>query len=86
VSLIVAPPTVDRESQTAVGSACHSDSSMQLGCDGADSDRSSGTSAQSSAAKARVVGDMAEQLGRDTLILRGALERESLHLSVLELP
>ena len=33
---------------------------------------------------ARVVGDVAEQLGEGTLTLRGTLDRESLHLAVLE--
>jgi ATP-dependent DNA helicase RecQ len=42
--------------------------------------------ATTATANARVVGDVAEQLGSDTLVLRGALDRESLHLSVLELP
>jgi ATP-dependent DNA helicase RecQ len=42
--------------------------------------------ATTATANARVVVDVAEQLGRDTLILRGALDRESLHLAVLELP
>ena len=34
----------------------------------------------------RVVKDVASQLGDDTLVLRGGLERESLHLSVAVLP
>ncbi|HKU40343.1 MAG TPA: RecQ family ATP-dependent DNA helicase [Polyangiales bacterium] len=42
--------------------------------------------ATTATANARVVGDVAEQLGTGTLVLRGALDRESLHLAVLELP
>jgi ATP-dependent DNA helicase RecQ len=42
--------------------------------------------ATTATANARVVEDVSEQLGSDTLVLRGALDRESLHLSVLELP
>jgi ATP-dependent DNA helicase RecQ len=42
--------------------------------------------ATTATANARVVGDVAEQLGEGTLILRGALDRESLHLAVVELP
>jgi len=42
--------------------------------------------ATTATANARVVGDVAEQLGAGTLVLRGALDRESLHLAVLELP
>lgn len=42
--------------------------------------------ATTATANARVVGDVAEQLGADTLVLRGALDRESLHLAVLALP
>ena len=42
--------------------------------------------ATTATANARVVGDVAEQLGEGTLTLRGALDRESLHLAVLELP
>ena len=42
--------------------------------------------ATTATANARVVGDVAEQLGTDTLVLRGALDRESLQLAVLELP
>ena len=42
--------------------------------------------ATTATANARVVGDVAEQLGADTLVLRGSLERESLHLAVLQLP
>src|SRR5205814_6236578 len=41
--------------------------------------------ATTATANARVVGDVAEQLGAGTLVLRGALDRESLFLSVLEL-
>ena len=37
-------------------------------------------------ANARVVGDVAEQLGGDVLVLRGPLERASLALSVVTLP
>jgi ATP-dependent DNA helicase RecQ len=42
--------------------------------------------ATTATANARVVGDVAEQLGSDTLVLRGGLDRESLHLAVLALP
>ena len=42
--------------------------------------------ATTATANARVVADVAEQLGTDTLVLRGELERESLHLSVASLP
>lgn len=42
--------------------------------------------ATTATANARVVLDVAEQLGADTLVLRGSLERESLHLAVVELP
>src|SRR5579859_807630 len=42
--------------------------------------------ATTATANARVTRDVAEQLGPDTLVLRGALDRESLHLSVLRLP
>ncbi|MET0386042.1 MAG: RecQ family ATP-dependent DNA helicase, partial [Polyangiales bacterium] len=42
--------------------------------------------ATTATANARVVGDVADQLGSDTLVLRGSLDRESLHLAVLELP
>ena len=42
--------------------------------------------ATTATANARVVADVAEQLGEGTLTLRGALDRESLHLAVLELP
>src|SRR6195952_2809010 len=38
--------------------------------------------ATTATANARVVTDVASQLGDDTLVLRGGLERESLHLSV----
>ena len=38
--------------------------------------------ATTATANARVVADVATQLGDNTLVLRGALERESLHLSV----
>jgi ATP-dependent DNA helicase RecQ len=38
--------------------------------------------ATTATANARVVNDVASQLGDDTLVLRGGLERESLHLSV----
>ena len=40
--------------------------------------------ATTATANARVVGDVAEQLGDQTLVLRGALDRESLHLAVVE--
>src|SRR5919112_4149716 len=46
--------------------------------------------ATTATANARVVADVAEQLtagsGEETLVLRGALDRESLHLSVVGLP
>src|SRR6185312_7945858 len=42
--------------------------------------------ATTATANARVTADVAEQLGHDTLVLRGALDRESLRLGVLELP
>ncbi|HLK01652.1 MAG TPA: RecQ family ATP-dependent DNA helicase [Streptosporangiaceae bacterium] len=42
--------------------------------------------ATTATANARVTRDVAEQLGPDTLVLRGPLDRESLHLSVLRLP
>ena len=42
--------------------------------------------ATTATANARVVADVATQLGTDTLVLRGPLERESLHLSVAVLP
>jgi ATP-dependent DNA helicase RecQ len=42
--------------------------------------------ATTATANARVVSDVSEQLGADTLVLRGGLDRESLHLAVLELP
>ncbi|MCU1596183.1 MAG: recombinase RecQ, partial [Frankiales bacterium] len=42
--------------------------------------------ATTATANARVVTDVASQLGEDTLVLRGGLERESLHLSVAVLP
>jgi ATP-dependent DNA helicase RecQ len=42
--------------------------------------------ATTATANARVVDDVVEQLGKDTLVLRGALDRESLQLAVLELP
>jgi ATP-dependent DNA helicase RecQ len=42
--------------------------------------------ATTATANARVVGDVAEQLGGDTLVLRGGLDRESLHLAVVSLP
>jgi len=42
--------------------------------------------ATTATANARVVADVAHQLGTDTLVLRGPLERESLHLSVAVLP
>ena len=41
--------------------------------------------ATTATANARVTGDVAEQLGHDVLVLRGSLDRESLHLAVLEL-
>jgi ATP-dependent DNA helicase RecQ len=42
--------------------------------------------ATTATANARVTRDVAEQMGDGTLVLRGALERESLHLSVVRLP
>jgi ATP-dependent DNA helicase RecQ len=42
--------------------------------------------ATTATANARVVNDVAGQLGDDTLVLRGSLERDSLHLSVAVLP
>jgi ATP-dependent DNA helicase RecQ len=42
--------------------------------------------ATTATANARVVEDVVEQLGGDTLVLRGSLDRESLQLAVLELP
>ena len=42
--------------------------------------------ATTATANARVVADVASQLGTDTLVLRGTLERDSLHLSVAVLP
>ncbi|MCW2708301.1 MAG: recombinase RecQ [Frankiales bacterium] len=42
--------------------------------------------ATTATANARVVADVATQLGDTTLVLRGPLERESLHLSVAVLP
>jgi ATP-dependent DNA helicase RecQ len=42
--------------------------------------------ATTATANERVIGDVADQLGGDTLVLRGSLERESLHLAVLPLP
>ncbi len=42
--------------------------------------------ATTATANERVIGDVADQLGTDTLVLRGSLERESLHLAVLSLP
>ncbi len=42
--------------------------------------------ATTATANARVVADVAEQLGSDTLVLRGELDRTSLHLSVAALP
>ncbi len=41
--------------------------------------------ATTATANARVTADVAEQLGSDVLVLRGSLDRESLHLAVLEL-
>ncbi|GGS67108.1 ATP-dependent DNA helicase RecQ [Planobispora rosea] len=41
--------------------------------------------ATTATANARVTRDVAEQLGDETLVLRGPLERESLHLSVVRL-
>lgn len=42
--------------------------------------------ATTATANARVTDDVAEQLGSDTLVLRGSLDRESLRLGVLDLP
>ncbi len=42
--------------------------------------------ATTATANARVVEDVADQLGRDTLVLRGGLDRTSLHLHVAVLP
>jgi ATP-dependent DNA helicase RecQ len=42
--------------------------------------------ATTATANERVIADVADQLGTDTLVLRGALDRESLHLAVLSLP
>ncbi len=42
--------------------------------------------ATTATANARVVDDVASQLGTDTLVLRGALERDSLHLGVAVVP
>lgn len=42
--------------------------------------------ATTATANARVTGDVAEQLGEGTLVLRGPLERDSLRLAVVELP
>jgi ATP-dependent DNA helicase RecQ len=42
--------------------------------------------ATTATANERVIADVADQLGTDTLVLRGSLERESLHLGVLSLP
>ncbi|MGV9774519.1 RecQ family ATP-dependent DNA helicase [Streptosporangium sp. NPDC003464] len=41
--------------------------------------------ATTATANARVTRDVAEQMGEETLVLRGALERESLHLGVVRL-
>src|SRR4051794_2253415 len=41
--------------------------------------------ATTATANARVTDDVAEQLGADVLVLRGSLDRESLHLAVLQL-
>jgi len=41
--------------------------------------------ATTATANARVTADVAEQLGTDVLVLRGALDRESLHLGVVRL-
>jgi ATP-dependent DNA helicase RecQ len=41
--------------------------------------------ATTATANARVTDDVAEQLGTDVLVLRGSLDRESLHLAVLQL-
>ncbi len=42
--------------------------------------------ATTATANARVTADVAEQLGHDVLVLRGVLDRESLHLGVVRLP
>jgi ATP-dependent DNA helicase RecQ len=42
--------------------------------------------ATTATANERVIGDVADQLGTDTLVLRGSLDRESLHLAVVQLP
>ncbi|MFE0148345.1 RecQ family ATP-dependent DNA helicase [Nonomuraea sp. NPDC059007] len=42
--------------------------------------------ATTATANARVTRDVAEQMGEQTLVLRGPLERESLHLGVVKLP
>jgi len=42
--------------------------------------------ATTATANARVSADVAEQLGGETLVLRGSLDRESLHLGVVRLP
>ncbi len=42
--------------------------------------------ATTATANARVVLDVADQLGTSTLVLRGSLDRDSLHLAVLTLP
>jgi ATP-dependent DNA helicase RecQ len=42
--------------------------------------------ATTATANARVTRDVAEQLGAETLVLRGPLDRESLHLAVVNLP
>src|SRR3954471_6975267 len=42
--------------------------------------------ATTATANARVTHDVAEQLGTDTLVLRGTLERDSLRLAVVRLP
>ena len=42
--------------------------------------------ATTATANARVTRDVAEQLGTQTLVLRGPLDRESLHLAVVNLP
>jgi ATP-dependent DNA helicase RecQ len=41
--------------------------------------------ATTATANSRVTGDVAEQLGTEVLVLRGSLDRESLHLAVLQL-
>ncbi len=41
--------------------------------------------ATTATANSRVTGDVAEQLGTDVLVLRGSLDRESLHLAVMQL-